>query len=122
MQRLGAAPFLVGAALVVYPLIVPPFFAFQIGGQILILGMIGLSLMVLAGHGGLRHPIGPFLGAGLCAAQDLCHRSHRGGAFQHAHRPGVSHYRFRFPGWDCGTLAEAEASPRSKIPALAVSL
>ena len=63
MQRLGAAPFLVGAALVVYPLIVPPFFAFQIGGQILILGMIGLSLMVLAGHGGLRHPIGSFLGA-----------------------------------------------------------
>ena len=40
-------------ALLIYPLVVPSFFAFQIGGQILILGMIGLSLMVLAGLGGM---------------------------------------------------------------------
>jgi branched-chain amino acid transport system permease protein len=51
--HLGAAPLLLGVFLVIYPLIVPPFFAFQIGGQILILGMIGLSLMVLAGYGGM---------------------------------------------------------------------
>jgi branched-chain amino acid transport system permease protein len=39
--------------LAAYPLLVPPFFAYQIGAQILILGMIGLSLMVLAGYGGM---------------------------------------------------------------------
>jgi branched-chain amino acid transport system permease protein len=52
-RRVGAGPALVAAALVIYPLIVPPFFTFQIGGQILILGMIALSLMVLAGYGGM---------------------------------------------------------------------
>jgi branched-chain amino acid transport system permease protein len=52
-QQIGAGTWLTIAALLVYPLIVPEFFAFQIGGQILILGMIGLSLMVLAGYGGM---------------------------------------------------------------------
>jgi branched-chain amino acid transport system permease protein len=52
-QQLGAVPILAAFALILYPLIVPPFFASEIGGQILILGMIGLSLMVLAGYGGM---------------------------------------------------------------------
>jgi branched-chain amino acid transport system permease protein len=52
-QNVGTGSWIVIVALLVYPLIVPEFFAFQIGGQILILGMIGLSLMVLAGYGGM---------------------------------------------------------------------
>jgi branched-chain amino acid transport system permease protein len=52
-QNVGTGTWITVAALLVYPLIVPEFFAFQIGGQILILGMIGLSLMVLAGYGGM---------------------------------------------------------------------
>lgn len=52
-QQLGAGPVILAAALIIYPLVVPSFFTFQIGGQILILGMIGLSLMVLAGYGGM---------------------------------------------------------------------
>ncbi len=42
-----------GVALVFFPLIVSPFVAFQLGAQTLILGMIALSLMVLAGYGGM---------------------------------------------------------------------
>ena len=53
MQRQGPGTLLLAAGLVLYPLAVPPFFAFQIGAQILILGMVGLSLMVLAGYGGM---------------------------------------------------------------------
>lgn len=52
-QRIGMGQALLALALVIYPLVVPSFFAFQIGGQILILGMIALSLMVLAGYGGM---------------------------------------------------------------------
>ncbi len=40
-------------ALIVYPLIVSDFFIFQIGAYSLILGTIALSLMVLAGYGGI---------------------------------------------------------------------
>jgi branched-chain amino acid transport system permease protein len=40
-------------ALVIYPLIVPDFWAFQIGGQSLFLGVIALSLMFLGGYGGM---------------------------------------------------------------------
>jgi branched-chain amino acid transport system permease protein len=40
-------------ALVIFPLVVSPFVAFQLGAQTLILGMIALSLMVLAGYGGM---------------------------------------------------------------------
>ena len=40
-------------ALIVFPLIVSPFVAFQLGAQTLILGMIALSLMILAGYGGM---------------------------------------------------------------------
>lgn len=53
LQQQGPATFVLVAALILYPLVVPPFFAFQIGAQILIFGMIGLSLMVLAGYGGM---------------------------------------------------------------------
>jgi branched-chain amino acid transport system permease protein len=51
--HVGSGNWALLAALIVYPLMVPPFFAYQIGAQILILGMIGLSLMVLAGYGGM---------------------------------------------------------------------
>ena len=52
-RQLGAGQILLAIALLIYPFIASPFFVFQIGGQILILGMIGLSLMVLAGYGGM---------------------------------------------------------------------
>jgi len=52
-QNIGAGQILLAIALILYPFMVSPFFAFQIGGQILILGMIALSLMVLAGYGGM---------------------------------------------------------------------
>ena len=42
-----------GVALVLFPLVASPFLVFQIGAQALILGMIALSLMVLAGYGGM---------------------------------------------------------------------
>ncbi len=40
-------------ALLVYPLVATPFFAFQIGGQALALGIIALSLSFLGGYGGM---------------------------------------------------------------------
>jgi len=39
--------------LLVYPLIATPFFIVQIGAQTFFLGVIGLSLMLLAGYGGM---------------------------------------------------------------------
>ena len=47
------AVWLVAALLVVYPLVASPFFTFQIGAYALILGTIALSLMFLAGYGGM---------------------------------------------------------------------
>jgi branched-chain amino acid transport system permease protein len=41
------------AFLLAFPLVAPPFFAFQIGGQALALGMIALSLAFLGGYGGM---------------------------------------------------------------------
>jgi branched-chain amino acid transport system permease protein len=41
------------AALLVYPAVASPFFTFQIGGQALTLGLIALSLTLLAGYGGM---------------------------------------------------------------------
>jgi branched-chain amino acid transport system permease protein len=52
-SRLGAGPFLATVGLLVYPLVASPFFTFQIGAYALILGTIALSLMVLAGYGGM---------------------------------------------------------------------
>ena len=42
-----------GVALLLFPAIASPFVVFQLGAQTLILGMIALSLMVLAGYGGM---------------------------------------------------------------------
>jgi branched-chain amino acid transport system permease protein len=51
--RLGPGAAALAVALLLYPMVAPPFFVFQIGAQALILGMIALSLMVLAGYGGM---------------------------------------------------------------------
>jgi branched-chain amino acid transport system permease protein len=53
--RLGLRPqhFLLVAFLIVYPLIASPFWTVQIGAQTLFLGVIALSLMFLAGYGGM---------------------------------------------------------------------
>jgi branched-chain amino acid transport system permease protein len=42
-----------GVALILFPLVASPFVLFQLGAQTLILGTIALSLMVLAGYGGM---------------------------------------------------------------------
>jgi branched-chain amino acid transport system permease protein len=44
---------IIGLFLLVYPALATPFFTFQIGAYSLILGIIALSLMVLAGYGGM---------------------------------------------------------------------
>lgn len=53
--RLGLKPrhFVVAALLLIYPLAASPFWTVQIGAQILFLGVIALSLMFLAGYGGM---------------------------------------------------------------------
>lgn len=53
VDKIGAGHFLLAAALILYPAIASDFFLTQIGGYSLIFGMIGLSLMVLAGYGGM---------------------------------------------------------------------
>jgi len=52
---LGIRPrhLLTAAALIAYPLVADPFWTVQIGAQILFLGVIALSLMFLAGYGGM---------------------------------------------------------------------
>ena len=52
-RHIGVRHVVVLAAGLIYPWIVPPFFAFQIGGQALTLGLIALSLTFLAGYGGM---------------------------------------------------------------------
>jgi len=49
----NGATAVLAVGLVLFPLVVSPFVAFQLGAQTLILGMIALSLMVLAGYGGM---------------------------------------------------------------------
>jgi branched-chain amino acid transport system permease protein len=49
----GMAHLVLAAALVLYPAVASDFFLTQIGGYSLILGMIALSLMLLAGYGGM---------------------------------------------------------------------
>ena len=51
--RVPVRDLVVIAALLLYPWIASPFFTFQIGGQILALGIIALSLTFLAGYGGM---------------------------------------------------------------------
>ena len=50
---MGAAHAVLAAVLVLYPAVASDFFLTQIGGYSLILGMIALSLMLLAGYGGM---------------------------------------------------------------------
>ncbi len=50
---LSPASAVLGVALVLLPLVASPFLVFQLGAQSLILGLIALSLMVLAGYGGM---------------------------------------------------------------------
>jgi branched-chain amino acid transport system permease protein len=52
-RRVRARHVLVLLAALAYPLVAPPFFTFQIGGQALALGLIALSLTFLAGYGGM---------------------------------------------------------------------
>jgi branched-chain amino acid transport system permease protein len=52
-RHLHARHVFVLIALIVYPFIATPFFAFQIGAQSLTLGLIALSLTFLAGYGGM---------------------------------------------------------------------
>jgi branched-chain amino acid transport system permease protein len=53
LRKIRAYHVIVLAALIVYPLVVSPFFTFQIGGQSLALGLIALSLTFLGGYGGM---------------------------------------------------------------------
>jgi branched-chain amino acid transport system permease protein len=51
--ELNPATLALAVALVLFPFLASPFVVYQIGAQTLILGMIALSLMVLAGYGGM---------------------------------------------------------------------
>lgn len=53
VERIGAAHIPLAAVLLLYPAFASDFFLTQIGAYSLIFGMIGLSLMVLAGYGGM---------------------------------------------------------------------
>ncbi|HVL58748.1 MAG TPA: branched-chain amino acid ABC transporter permease [Burkholderiaceae bacterium] len=52
-QRVSARHVLVLLAVLAYPWFATPFFTFQIAGQALVLGLIALSLTLLAGYGGM---------------------------------------------------------------------
>jgi branched-chain amino acid transport system permease protein len=52
-RHLSARHVLTVIGLLLFPIVVSPFVAFQIGGQALALGLIALSLMFLAGYGGM---------------------------------------------------------------------
>lgn len=53
LERLGPGHIILAVALVLYPLVASDFFLTQIGGYSLIFGMLALSLMMLAGYGGM---------------------------------------------------------------------
>lgn len=53
LERIGAAHIVLAAALILYPAVASDFFLTQIGGYSLIMGTLGLSLMFLAGYGGM---------------------------------------------------------------------
>jgi len=53
IDRLGMGHVLLGLVLLVYPAVASPFFLTQIGGYTMIMGTLGLSLMMLAGYGGM---------------------------------------------------------------------
>ncbi len=52
-RHIGLRHILIVLGVLVYPLLVSPFFVFQIGAQTLALGLIALSLSFLAGYGGM---------------------------------------------------------------------
>ena len=52
-ERFGPAYLILAAALLLFPAIASDFFLTQIGGYSLIFGMLALSLMLLAGYGGM---------------------------------------------------------------------
>jgi len=52
-ERVGAGNWLIAAALILYPAVASDFFLTQIGGYSLIFGTLALSLMMLAGYGGM---------------------------------------------------------------------
>lgn len=52
-RGIGVAYILLGLFLLIYPWVASPFWAVQIGAQSLILGVIALSLTLLAGYGGM---------------------------------------------------------------------
>ncbi|MBV8662693.1 MAG: branched-chain amino acid ABC transporter permease [Hyphomicrobiales bacterium] len=53
VAELDAPTAALAVALILVPAVASPFFVFQIGAQSLIFGLIALSLMVLAGYGGM---------------------------------------------------------------------
>jgi len=53
LERLGAGHLVLAALLLVYPAVASNFFLTQIGAYSLIFGMLALSLMLLAGYGGM---------------------------------------------------------------------
>jgi branched-chain amino acid transport system permease protein len=53
IETIGSGHLLLGLFLLAYPLVASDFFLTQIGGYSLVLGMIALSLMLLAGYGGM---------------------------------------------------------------------
>ncbi|MDQ0313638.1 branched-chain amino acid ABC transporter permease [Amorphus orientalis] len=53
LERIGAPHLALGALLLLYPAIASDFFLTQIGGFSLLMGLLGLSLMLLAGYGGM---------------------------------------------------------------------
>jgi len=53
LSRIRSRHVIVLVGVLAYPLLVSPFFAFQIGGQSLALGLIALSLTFLGGYGGM---------------------------------------------------------------------
>ncbi|MEM7520397.1 MAG: branched-chain amino acid ABC transporter permease [Pseudomonadota bacterium] len=53
LGQIHAGWWVLGALLLIYPWVASDFFTYQIGGYTLILGLIALSLMILAGYGGM---------------------------------------------------------------------
>ena len=53
VRSIGARHILVLLAVVLFPFVASPFLTFQVGGQTLALGLVALSLTLLAGYGGM---------------------------------------------------------------------
>ena len=53
LDRIGAGHVILAVALVLYPLVASDFFLTQIAGYSMIFGVLALSLMLLAGYGGM---------------------------------------------------------------------